>query len=141
MATKEDDDMRVSSYTLPAAPDDFSSWPIVEDEENKSLFNTPWTQAVKDLMKFLHSEEPYSVKADEDGIDLAEFLIGNADMSVAIDKMKKELIHKSGVKEVKVTYFKNWGETRRGLLLYACPTSIKDVEHLVKACGHLDIKV
>ena len=140
MATM-DDDMKVRPYSVPEAPVDFSSWPLSEDEESKGLFNTPWTQAIKDLRKFLHTEDPYSVKADEDGIELADFLIKNADLSSAINKKKDELIHKSGVKEVKVTYFKNWGDTRQGLYLYVCPTEIDEVKDLVKACEHLDIKV
>ena len=136
-----DDDMRVRSYSLAEAPVDFSSWPLSEDVESKGLFNTPWTQAIKDLKKFLHTEDPYSVKADEDGIELADFLIKNADLSAEINKKKEDLIHKSGVKDVKVTYFKNWGDTRQGLFLYACPTEIGDVKDLVKACEHLGIKV
>ena len=144
MATMDDhDDMKVRPYSVPEASVDFSSWPLSEDEESKGLFNTSWTQAIKDfLRKFLHSEDPYSVKADEDGIELArDFLIKNADLSAAINKKKEDLIHKSGVREVKVTYFKNWGDTRQGLYLYVCPTEIDEVKDLVKACEHLDIKV
>lgn len=143
MATKADDDMPVMPYmsvtphTLPAATKDSSSWPEFDEES----VNNPWKQVIEDLIKLINVEEPDSVKADKDGIELAEFLIANAHISVAIDKKKEKLIKKSGVNEVKVTYFKNWGDTRQGLVLYVCPTSISDVERLVQACEHMGIKV
>ena len=137
MATKGSDDMPVLSRYFPTPRGDFSFWPIQRDD----LPNTPWTQAIQDLLKFLNVEEPQSVKADEDGIKEAEFLIANADVSVAINDMKNKLIDESGVDEVEVTYFKNWPGTLRGLVLYARPTTIRDVKKLVKACGELGIKV
>lgn len=130
--------MPVLSRYFPTPPGDSSFWPEIQSEE---IPNTPWTQAIKDLLKFLDVEEPQSVKADEDGIQEADFLIANADISVAINDMKKKLIDQSGVDEVEVTYFKNWPGTLRGLVLYARPTTIRDVKKLVKACGELGIKV
>ena len=126
---------------VPVPPDDTSFWPQVEPEERGLDLSTPWTQAIKDVIKFLDVEEPYSAEADEDGIQLAEFLIENADISVAINDMKSKLMDKSGVDKVQVTYFKNWAGTRRGLVLYARPTFVRDVKKLVKACGELGIKV
>ena len=74
MATKDDDDMPVVTRRLLNPPEDTSFWPEIEAKEEVGL-STPWTQAIKDVLKFLDIEEPYSVEADEDGIQLAEFLI------------------------------------------------------------------
>ena len=139
MASKNDDDMPVMTRRAAVPPDDTSFWPEIETEERG--ISTPWTQAIRDVIKFLDIEEPYSAEADEDGIQLAEFLIQNADISVAINNKKSKLIDKSGFDEVQVTYFKNWAGTQRGLVLYARPTYIRDVKKLVKACGELGIKV
>ena len=134
-------DMPVVTRRAAVPPDDTSFWPEIEPEERGLNISTPWTQAIKDVIKFLDIEEPYSAEADEDGIQLAEFLIQNADVSVAINDKKNKLIDESGVDEVQVTYFKNWAGTLRGLVLYARPTYIRNVKKLVKACGKLGIKV
>ena len=141
MASKNNDDMPVKTPHVAIPPEDASFWPEIDAGDSSRGFSTPWTQAIKDVIKFLDIEEPYSAEADEDGIQLAEFLIEHADLSIAIKEMKSKLIKESGVDEVQVTYFKNWAGTRQGMVLYARPTYIRDVKKLVKACGELGIKV
>ena len=135
MAAQSEDDMPVMSSRLPMPPEDSTFSPEIEDSSR--FISTPWTQAIKDIVDV---EEPYSVQADEDGKQLAQFLIDHAELSAAINEKKDELKRKSDV-NVEVTYFKNWAGTRRGLVLYARPTEIRDVENLVKACEELDIKI
>ena len=141
MASKYNDDMPVKTSYVIIPPEDTSFWPEIDAGESCSGFSTPWTQAINDVIKYLDIEEPYSAEADKDGIHLAEFLIENADLSIAMKEMKSRLIKESGVNEVQVTYFKNWAGTRQGMVLYARPTHIRDVKKLVKACGELGIKV
>ena len=141
MAAMSEDDMPVMTSRFPVPPEDSSFWPEIDPPEGKDgIFSTPWTQAIKDILNFLDLEEPYSVDADEDGNQLAEFLIAHSELSAKINEKKDDLKSESDV-DVKVTYFKNWAGTRRGLILYARPTYIREVKKLVKACEKLQIKV
>lgn len=116
----------------------FYKWPFGGDlDETK----TGWVNIIKDVMGFLSVEEPWSVGADKEGIEEADFMIKNADLASAMEAKKDALIHESGVEDVKVTYFKNWAHTLQGMMLYARPTKVKEVRKLVEACGKLGIKV
>lgn len=140
MAKDNVDDMPAMRRHLPKPPEDSTFWPEIDSSERDGILSTPWTQAIKDVLNFLDVEEPYSEDADEDGIQLAEFLIEHSTLAAAIKTKKKELKRASGV-DVEVTYFKNWARTQHGLLLYARPTYIREVKKLVRAAEELGIKV
>lgn len=115
-----------------------SNWPFGGGLDSTT---TGWMNAIQDIIRFLSVEEPWSVGADKDGIAQADFMIQNADLASALEAKKNELIQESQVQDVAVTYFKNWAENLQGLMLYARPTSVADVNKLIVACGKLGIKV
>lgn len=134
----EGDDVPVLTGQTEQEVEHMSTWPFRGDLEKTT---TGWTNLIKDVIHFLSVEEPYSVKADKDGMEMADFMIKNADLASAMESKKEELIQESKVEDVTVTYFKNWAHTLQGLMLYARPSKVEDVRSLVEACGKLGIKV
>ena len=90
MASKYNDDMPVKTSYVVIPPEDTSFWPEIDAGESCSGFSTPWKQAINDVIKYLDIEEPYSAEADKDGIHLAEFLIENADLSIAMKEIEEQ---------------------------------------------------
>ena len=94
------------------------------------------------IVEFFDTEMPYSVDADQDGKELADFIIKNAKIAQLMHDAQSRLQHEIGKRlKVEITYFKNWAETQQGLLLLVKPTSAKEVQKIIKAAHSLDMQV
>lgn len=111
----------------------------------KSEFIQTIAHIREDISAFISTEQPYSVKADREGISKGTFAVQNAALALEVNEMKDKLKDRID-KEVylKVTYFQNWGRTAdesNGLLILAKPKTVKQVCQLVKEARELGLKV
>ena len=137
------DDMRVRKFaTRPTAA--LMSIPAVNLNPNFPAIKT-FVNFLDDLNSFLSAEEPYSVKADEQGVQIGDFLVNNIELATAVkdarDKLNELLSEEfSNLSDkdidISVTYFKNWAgnqELSNGLLLLVQPKTAEHVKRIVKA--------
>ena len=137
-----------------------SSKEIFEEESVvKASFTFPWESLksyyhmMKDFQKFCGSEQPNSVKADMDGLATADLLLKYAEFIKIMEEKRKELHDKTNgftcplfkkCLDIKTTMFKNWGGNlveSNGLMLYAKPKHVTQVQNAIKAAKTLGIKV
>ena len=117
----------------------------------KNLSDCPSANSISnfihDLIDFTSTEKPPSIKADEEGIRTAQFIIEHADLAKAVKKQRDDLdIEVNGPFQshipIQVTYFKNWaGNQGNGLLLYVKPKTVDQVQRVVKAAKNQKLKV
>ena len=137
------DDMRITKFaTRPtAAP---TSIPALNLNPSLPAIKT-LVNFLDDINSFVSAEEPYSVKADEQGVQIGDFLVNNIELATAVkdarDKLDEFLnkglsnLLKKDI-DISVTYFKNWAgnqELSNGLLLLAQPKRAEHVKRIVKA--------
>ena len=137
------DDMRVMKFaTRPtAAP---TSIPAINLNQSFPAIKT-FVNFLDDINSFSSAEEPYSVKADEQGVQIGDFLVNNIELATAVkdarDNLDKFLnkgignLLKKDI-DISVTYFKNWAgnqELSNGLLLLVQPKTAKHVKRIVEA--------
>ena len=102
-----------------------------------------WINLYQDIFKFVtENETPNSVKADEEGIVMGEFIVENP-MLAAIMRQKRDALQTmvGATPKVSVTYFQNWASTTgSGLLLHAKPTTVAEVALLVEKARNWILK-
>ena len=114
--------------------------------ETRETAESGWVNLFEDIYKFVTEEPPNSVKADERGITIGEFVIDNPTLAAVMKSKRDELQELIGsppdFPQVSVTYFQNWADTTgSGLLLHAKPTTVAHVALLVEKARELDLKV
>ena len=127
--------------------DQFPRWVIDSTPGSQSrqrgTAESGWINFFQDIFKFVTEETPNSVRADEKGIAMGEFIIDNPALA-AIMKEKRDALQQmvGATPKVTVTYFQNWASTAgSGLLLHAKPTTVAEVSLLVEKARELNLKV
>lgn len=98
------------------------------------------------LLPFITAERPNSEAADKEGLKVSE-VFKDWDAATAIHgklkKMQEKLIEKEDHATIMVTAFQNWAGNleENGLMLYAKPEKVSQIQQIIKAAGELDIKV
>ena len=137
------DDMRVVKFaTRPtAAPTSIPEANLIPSFPTIKTF----VNFLDDINSFLSAEEPYSVKADEQGVQIGNFLVNNIELATAVKSARDKLDEflNKGISnlfkkyiDISVTYFKNWADNQElsnGLLLLAQPKRAKHVKRIVEA--------
>ena len=108
----------------------------------------------QDMMRdMISGEVPNSVQADKKGIALGKFIVENVDLAKQLEETRKKLNqdddnigeredrHYSKIPKVSITYFENWASTTTSLLLHAKPTTVEQVQCLVRMANGLNVKV
>ena len=101
------------------------------------------------LYDVLSGQAPNSVQADKKGIGLAKFILENGDLAKQLEETRKKfdrynhtiLDFANKIPDVSITYFENWASTTTGMLLHAKPTTVRQVQYLVKKAKELNVKV
>ena len=131
---------------------DIGGQALAGNGSQQGAFQTTLQSLYDTLKNFTSVEKPYSVKADEDGKTMGDFLVNNATLAVVVEEKRKALkkamlsmkSKTSDPPEVYVTYFQNWSksiEESKGLMLIAKPQTAEQVSMLVKGARNCDIKV
>lgn len=120
-----------------------SRWLVNSNIWDDGSAESGWINLFKDLFKFVTEEELNSVKADEKGIAIGEFLLEHQALAAVMKDKREQLQDALGSSPtVSVTYFQNWASTiEGGLLLHAKPTNVEEVCRLVKKAKDLRLKV
>ena len=146
------DDRRVSFDTT-RLPGRCIDW-ITDRLEDKLSEGSPekggWINFYREMIS---GEAPHSVQADKKGIALGRFIVENVDLAKQLEETRKKFnqddndieCHRKDNNEipakVSITYFENWASTMTSLLLHAKPTTVEQVQYLVRTANHLNVKV
>ena len=88
------------------------------------------------------NEPVYSKTADKKGATIGNLICENIDLIQAVKQKKEQLEWQlSGMINIDVSFFENWGSTVNGLLLLAKPKTVAEVSKLVVAAKAVGLKV
>lgn len=113
-------------------------------KENSALES--YANMIQNINTFFAPEVLNSSQADKQGLETADFLLGNAELVMAVEDKRKELQQKvsdeegSDGLEIKTTVFGNWAgnlDKSSGLILYCKPKNVSQVKSVIKAAGKM----
>lgn len=117
----------------------------VTTPSDKALFPFPKKDRAQNILGLNQGlyfiNNPYSVKADKEGIFTGELIARNADLAKELEVLRDQLMQQVPLLDISITFFQNWGFTEAGLLLHVKPKTREQVVNLVTAANNLGIKV